>query len=188
MRSILLVTCLALSFCAARAGVIIYSADITGNSTDFNGGVAANGGSTATYTFDDLSVGTLGTSAYLGAGLTLNATGSFTTIQYGEGPADGNTFSTPVSTGEGLHAMSNYLGGDSSTGTLTVTFASPVLGAGLFTIDVFNPSSIGYTGDILTLSAFTGPDGTGTLLGTATAPGYNFQNDYLYFLGILSTS
>ena len=180
--------CLALSICSARAGVTIYSGNIAGNSTDFNNGVAANGGSIATFTFNDLSVGALDPNAYLGAGLTLNATGSFATIQCGERPADGNNFSDPVSSGEGLHAISNYHGGYSSVGTLTATFASPVLGVGLFTIDLFNPESIGYTADILTLSAFTGPDGTGTLLGTAIAPGYKFQNDYLYFFGILSTA
>ncbi len=64
-------------------------------------------------------------------------------------------------------------------------FATPVLGAGLFTIDAYNPLP-GY--DNFSLSAWTGADGTGTLLGTATGAQFNFQPNNLYFLGVLSTA
>src|SRR5271165_4406267 len=92
---------LAGSVAAASAGAITYANDPTGDSIDFAGGVSANGGSITTYTFDGLAAGALNPNAY--AGLTLNATGAFTTISYGTGPGQSNTTATPHSTGEGSH-------------------------------------------------------------------------------------
>jgi hypothetical protein len=63
-----------------------------------------------------------------------------------------------------------------------VSFATPVLGAGLFIIDYFNP-----IGDNpLTIQAFTGSNGTGTSLGSFSSVAFNFQNNNLYFMGITS--
>jgi hypothetical protein len=175
---------LAASVAAASANAITYANDPTGNSIDFAEGVSANGGSITTYTFDDLVTGTLNPDAY--AGLTLNATGAFTTISYGTGPEQSNTTTAPLSDGEGSHPASNYLGDNvTDYGTLTVDFATPVPGAGIFTIDAFNPGSDALS-DNFSLSAWTGANGTGTLLGTATGAQFNFQPDYLYFLGIVS--
>lgn len=172
---------------AIHAGVITYVNDVTGNSVDFANGVSSNaGGAISTLTFDTLAVGSLDPNAYAGLGITMNGVGSFSSVNSGAGPQQGNTTSTPTSPGEGPHAASNYLGGTATTGTLTVNFNSPVLAAGVFTIDLFNPSSLGVP-DTVTLSAYTGANGTGTLLGTGTAAGYNFQNNNLYFMGILST-
>lgn len=88
-----------------------------------------------------------------------------------------------MSSGEGAHASSNYLFDGSQPSSLTIDFAAPVTGAGLFVIDYFNPTG----NNPLTLSAFTGVNGTGTLIGTANAVAFNFQPDNMYFLGVLST-
>ncbi len=182
-------TIIACSIAAANAGTITYASDPTGDSSDFAAGVIANGGSVGsikTYTFNGLPVGPLNPSAY--AGLTLNATGAFAVISFGTGPGQSNTTAAPLSTGEGSHSASNYLSDNvTDDGTLTVDFSTPVLGAGIFTIDAFNPGS-GALSDNFSLSAWTGPNGTGTLLGTATGAAYNFQPNYLYFLGVLSTA
>jgi hypothetical protein len=127
--------------------------------------------------------------------MTRVGTGTFTTITAGAGPGQGNIPATPLSTGEGSHAAycssvapslpCAYLGGSSNAGTLTVNFATPVVGAGLFTIDVYNPLS---GDDIFSLSAWSGANGTGTLLGTATGANYNFPPNNMYFLGVISTA
>jgi hypothetical protein len=167
------------------AGVVTFVADPTANSVDFANAVALNSGTITTLTFDDQATGALNPDAYSGLGVTLTGV-NFTTIVNGAGPGQGNTTTGPTSPGEGAHPVSNFLSENSSTdGSLTVSFASPVLAAGLFTIDLFNP---GGTFDPVSLSAFTGPNGTGTLLGTAAGVGDNFQNNNLYFLGILSTA
>jgi hypothetical protein len=169
---------------ALDAGVITYAGNPTGNSTDFATGVAGIAGTITTYTFDTLATGALASNAY--AGLTLNATGEFTTISNGAGPGQSNISSPPVSPGEGVHSASNYLGNnDGTSGGLTVDFSTPVVGAGIFTIDVYNPSA---GSDNVSLSAYSGLDGTGTLLGTATGAQFNFQANNLYFLGITSSA
>jgi len=166
------------------AGVVTFVDNPTTNSVDFATAVAMNGGTITTLTFDDQATGALNPDAYSGLGVTLTGVG-FTTIVNGAGPDDGNNSSGPTSPGEGLNPVSNFLSeGGSTSGSLTVSFASPVLAAGLFTIDLFNPGG----DDPVSISAFTGANGTGTLLGTGTAVGDNFQNNNLYFLGILSTA
>jgi hypothetical protein len=184
---------LAGSIAAASAGVITYANNPTRNSVDFTTEASSLGYSVASSNFEGMS-GALNSNVF--PGMALIGTGSFTTITVGEGPGQGNTYETPLSTGEGSHAAycssvapslaCAYLGDDNTTnGTLTVNFASPVLGAGLFTIDVFNPD---LGDDIFSLSAWTGANGTGTLLGTATGVNYNFQPNNMYFLGVISTA
>jgi hypothetical protein len=72
----------------------------------------------------------------------------------------------------------------SSPWTLTVDFDAPVLGVGLFVIDLFN----GLGNRTTTLAAYDGADGTGTLLATASAPAYNYQLYNKLFLGVASSS
>jgi len=179
----LLAVVAALAAQGAFAGVTTFANNPSGNSVDFANAVAGGGGSITTLTFDDQALGALNPNAY--AGVTLNGV-NFNQIVNGAGPGQGNTSAPPLSSGEGLHAVSNYLANSSSyTGSLTISFATPVFGAGLFTIDVFNPVS-GY--DNFSLSAYTGADGTGTVLGTATGAQFNFQANNLYFLGIYSSA
>ena len=55
------------------------------------------------------------------------------------------------------------------------------MGAGFFVVDKF-------TGGGMTLRAYDGPDGTGTLLTTLTAPTSNYQRNNLLFMGITDDS
>jgi len=192
---ILVTSCLALLAAGhARAGTITgYVNDPTGDSTDFGAGLAALGGSVTTLNVGSLPTGALNPSAF--AGVTLDGTGSFDTVTFGVGPSQGNTVTPPLSDGEGPHAAASYIGDQFTTGpqTLTVSFASPVSGAGLFLIDLFNPYSTSLCGglcDDVTIQAFTGTDGTGTALGIFHAAAYNFQGNpvnYVYFMGITSS-
>ena len=115
-------------------------------------------------------------------GVTLTPTGDISGVTYGEGPGQGNVTSTPLSTGEGKHPASNYLADDTALSTLTVTFDQPVFGAGIFVIDNYNPSE----DDPILIEAFTGPDGTGTSLGEFSSEAFNFQKNYMHFVGIVS--
>ena len=115
-------------------------------------------------------------------GVTLTATGDVDDVKNGAGPNDGNTSSTPKSPGEGPHAVSNYLYDGGGVSTLTISFGETKFGAGLFTVDHFNP----YDDNPLTLEAFDGPDGTGNSLGIVTSAAFNYQPNNLYFMGITS--
>lgn len=156
----------------AQAAVTTFGANPTGNSGDFNAAAASQGGSVTTnINFDSPAVGA-----------SYTTTGGAAVVN-GEGPNDGNTFTAPLSSGEGTHPVSNYLQLTGAS-SLTVDFLNPTSGAGLYTIDLFNPFNV----NPVSLSAFSGLGGTGTLLGTVTAEPFNFQPDNLYFLGILSDS
>lgn len=50
-------------------------------------------------------------------------------------------------------------------------------------MDLFNPNGV----HPVKIEAFTGPNGTGDLLGSFNAAGFNFQKNKLYFMGIVST-
>ena len=66
---------------------------------------------------------------------------------------------------------------------MTVNFTSGVLGFGFNLIDLYNPDGV----NAATLSAYTGADGTGTLLGTFGMAPYNFQLNHEYFIGVTSS-
>jgi hypothetical protein len=128
--------------------------------------------------------------------VTLDGAGSFDTVTFGVGPSGGNTFTPPLSTGEGPHAAASYIYDQLTPGprTFTVSFDTPVSGVGLFLIDLFNPFNIPLCGglcDDVTIEAFTGTDGTGSSLGLYHSAAYNFQGNpvnYLNFMGITSSS
>ncbi len=177
-------------FTFVRAGLIDFVDNPTSNSTDWAAQVALLGGTVQTdVDFDTHPTGALQGGFYDGLGVTLTTTGPAATVTYGAGPGQANAGSTPTSTGEGLHATSNYVfaGGGVPPWTFTVSFDNPVMAAGAFLIDLFNPSSTTARNPV-TLSAYTGVDGTGTLLGTVDAAQYNFQKNYLYFMGVVSTA
>jgi hypothetical protein len=168
----------------ANAAVFGYVANPTGNSTDFQTAAASYGASVNTdINFNTHPLGPLNGSFYLGThGVTLSSSGDSNTIVFGSGPGDGNDSSGPLSPGEGANSASNYLQDGSSPSNFTISFATPVLGAGLFIIDYFNPSA----DNPLTIEAFTGANGTGTSLGLFTSPSLNFQNNNRYFMGVIS--
>jgi PEP-CTERM motif len=157
----------------------------TGNSGDFAAGVAALGGTLNTsINFDTHPVGPLQGNFYAGLGVTLSGTGDFTSVQFGAGPGEGNIVTPPLSAGEGPHTPSNFVGGNIVGGTFTTSFNTPALGVGLFLIDLFNPCC---NYDFATIQAFSGQNGTGTLLGAFSAAQFNFQPNNLYFMGITSS-
>ncbi len=175
----------------ARGAVVGYVNNPTTNSTDFATGVAGLGGTLNTdVNFSTVPLGTLPNNFYLGSdGVTLTPSDStINQVLFGAGPGQGNTFTGPLSSGEGLHAASNYLyslSPGSGTSSLTISFNTPVLGVGLYTIDYFGPEAGTNT---LSITAFTGPNGTGTNLGTFTGVHANFQMNFLYFLGLTSSA
>lgn len=179
VRCLLLVAVLASS---APAAVILFgNSSPTGNYSAWSGQLASLGSGVLTIDFESHPLGPLVPGFY--PGVTLTPSGDVNTVTFGPGPADGNDSSPPVSSGEGANPASRFLSDGGNPSSLTISFGTPVFGAGLFIIDYFNP----FSDNPLTLQAFTGPNGTGTSLGVVNSVGYNFQNNNLYFMGIVST-
>jgi hypothetical protein len=177
---VLLLTVLALS----SPGAVILYGDLspTGNYSAWSSQIAILGSGVQTIDFESHPLGALVPGFY--PGVTMTPSGDVNTVTSGPGPGQGNNSSTPLSSGEGAHPASNYLFDGGSPSSLTISFGSPVFGAGLFIIDYFNPSGVG---NLLTLEAFAGPNGTGASLGVVNSVEYNFQNNNTYFMGIVST-
>lgn len=171
----------------AHSVIVGFNNNPTGNSADFAAFVAAQGATIdASVNFNAHPAGPLNPLFYAGSGVTIVSTDPGANVQFGQGPADGNNASEPLSSGEGLHAASNFLYDSSSASTLTVTFSSPVYGAGFFIIDLFAPES--FSSEATQVTAFSGPDGTGVNLGSFTVAAFNYQNNNQVFLGIGSTA
>ena len=169
-------------FCAAglmHAGVVGYTLNPTGNSADFASGVASAGGTLlGTISWEDHALGTLDPNHYAGMKVSFDTTAVVT-----DSLSVGGSLTSPNSSGEGLAAADHHISPDSPAFSMTVDFADSVLGFGFYLIDFYNPGGA----NPATLQAYSGPGGTGTLLGTfGTAP-YNFQLNYKYFLGVVST-
>ena len=82
---------------------------------------------------------------------------------------------------------SNFLLAD-ALGTFTISFDAPVIGVGLFTIDLFNPGdNPPDVRNAVTIEVFDGPNGTGNSLGLFDSAQFNFQMNFLYFMGVSST-
>lgn len=154
----------------------------TGNYAAFLSSLSSLGASAQTITFNDQLPGALNPIFF--PGVTFAPVGTFS-IRNDAGPGQGNTSSTPLSTGEGLHAASPYLDNASAPSSLGISFANPTSGVGLFLVDFFNPS--GFNNDV-TFQAFTGMNGTGTSLGSFSALSFNFQDNNKYFLGFTSAA
>jgi hypothetical protein len=172
----------------SHAAVIGFVDNASTNSVDWTNAVLGLGGSiNANVDFEGQAVGTMDPNFYLGTdGVTFNGSTFVDQILSGTGPNDGNT--TNSDPGEGPHPGSNFLvmptpGGGSNF--LIVSFAAPVLGAGIFTIDRF--FGLGFTNDIA-IEAYDGPDATGALLASFSGLNLNFQPDNLYFMGVASTA
>src|SRR5262249_32063990 len=120
-------------------------------------------------------------------GVTLTPSdGSIGQVVVGAGPHQAGT-SPPVSPGEGISALGQYLqstsprlGGGSS---LTISLVRPVMAVGLFTIDYYGVDA---NTNILSLEIFSGPNGRGALLGFASAVHFNFQPNGFYFMGYVA--
>lgn len=178
------VGCAALLFTfTAQAQISDFTQNPTTNSVDFTTKITSLGGSVTTLDFESHPVGALQGNFYTTSnGVTLTANGDVDLVENGAGPGQSNTSSPPLSVGEGPHAASNYLYDGPNVSSLTISFNAPVWGAGLFTIDHFNPGDT----NPLTIEAFDGPDGTGNSLGVVTSAPFNYQPNNLYFMGITS--
>jgi hypothetical protein len=167
----------------SQAVTIGFVSNPTGNSADWASYVSSVGATVSgAINFNTHPLGALQNNFYTAAnGVTFSSTKPFSVV-YGTGPNQPNTSTTPLSAGEGLHAASNYLLDDNSVGNLIMSFSTPVLGAGLFTIDHYNP----YGNNPLAIQAYSGANGTGTLLGSFDSAAYNFQPDHKYFMGVAS--
>jgi len=148
------------------------------NSVDWTNTVNGFGGTVFTLDFDAHPLGALQGNFYAPQGVTLSTTGVFGNVVFGTGPNQANTAGNIP--GEGPHPASNFLNGPDGIKTLTANFATPVCGAGLFTIDYFDNNS----NDLMMIEAFTGPSGTGISLGSFSSINMNLQPDSLYFMGI----
>ncbi len=171
---------------AAHAQLTGFVNNPTTNSTDFNTFVTALGGVINTnLDFEGHPIGPLQSTFYLVSdGVTITTNQSGNQVAAGPGPSQSNTFSTPLSSGEGVHPNSNYLGfGVEEPNTVTFSFNSPISAFGLFTIDLFNPSN----NSIISITAFDGQNGAGTQLGSFNSLAFNFQQDNLYFEGLADT-
>ncbi len=163
---------------SAQAALTAFVANPLTNSVDWTNAVVTGGGMVTTnIDFDNADVG----ASYVGTAGTFGSSGA--------GPAQGNVFSGPLSTGEGVHSASNYLFvGSPNSGPATgfvVNFASAVGAAGFSTIDYFGAAGFG---NVLNISAYSGLNGTGTLLGSFDGQQFNFQNNNVYFMGVVSSS
>jgi len=142
--------------------------------------VGAGGSINTDVNFNAMPTGALTGNFYLGTdGVSLSVTGTGL-VTFGQGPGQANTAANIP--GEGLHPASNFLqlGAPSLTNessTLTINFSQGVFAAGLFTIDKFS-------GGNMSIQAFTGAGGTGASLGTFSAVGSNFQENFMYFMGL----
>ena len=168
---------LGLSVHNASAAIIAFSANPTTNSTDFTSYLASQGAPINTnINFNSLPTGTLNPTAYtLSDGVTIisSTPGVNNQIVFGAGPGQSNTTSSPVSPGEGANPASNYLQiiGSAAPSTVTFNFSSPALGFGVFTTDLYNPGGA----SPISLTAFSGANGTSTNLGTVVAAPFNFR-------------
>ena len=168
----------------AFAGLTGYVDNPAGNSSDWTNAILGMGGVVnADIDFESHPLGPLDPNHYSGLGATLGQTGGYD-VRFGEGPAQGNHTTEPLHKGEGPHPASNFLfAGDA--GTFTISFDRPVLGIGLFTVDLFNPNGA----NDVSIEAYDGPNGTGNLLGSFSAADFNFQannGNNMYFMGVTS--
>ncbi|MBA2690505.1 MAG: PEP-CTERM sorting domain-containing protein [Burkholderiales bacterium] len=170
----------------SHAALIGFVSNPTTNSLDWAAAVAAAGGAVNNnVNFDSHSAGALQSNFYLASdGVTLTPSGDVNMVQFGVGPNNGNTSTPPLSSGEGIHIASNFLFDGGAPSTLIISFAMPVAGVGLVTIDYYNPLG----NNPLTIEAFTGASGTGISLGSFSSAAFNFQADNQYFMGLFSTA
>jgi len=160
--------------------------DNPNNSNEWRDTISALGGVVnSIVNFESHPVAALDTTHYsVSEGVTLSITGDIYDVRFGAGPGQSNVTSGPLSTGEGLHEPSNYIHDGSALSTLTISFDQPVWGAGLFVIDHFNPTGV----DPIRIEAFTGIDATGTSLGEFSSESFNFQKNYIHFVGVVNST
>ena len=163
-----------------QAATVGFVASPIANSTEWSSFVALRGGTINTnLNFDTMPTGALIEDFYMSTdGVTLIGQ-NLGDVVSGAGPGESSTLG-PRNSGEGLHPKSHYILDPSGFSTLTISFSQGVLGAGLFVIDYFNP----FGNNALTIEAFDGVQGTGASLGAFSSVAFNFQENFVYFMGI----
>lgn len=164
---------------AAQATVMGFMLNPTTNSENFATAVAENEGLITTLTFETHPLGSLDPTFYPGVNIVVSPAVSVNNTPAGAGSNQG-----PLSPGEGHYVTSHYILIPGGGHTMSITFDQPVLGVGFDTVDYFNPGGVNTT----FLNAYSGPSGTGTMLGSFETDGYNFQTGNVYFVGVLSTT
>lgn len=184
---LLLTTGLALGLGSAQAGGLAFDSHPASNSADWAAHLATLGAAPAlSLDFETHPLGPLQQEHYAAQGvhMALQGTGfSFNAVYDYRNDYTGTVSGYgPNSSAEGRAAESRAFSAYSGSGawTLTLDFDRPVLGAGLFVIDLFN----GLGNRTTTLAAYDGAHGSGNLLATASAPAYNYQLYNQLFLGV----
>lgn len=173
----------------AHAAVTTFVDNPTGNSTDWNGYVTGLGSPVnLDVNFDSHPLGGLVGNFYAASdGVTMTLAGATSNQVYVNQNNYGGSLDGMLSPGEGPALQGQRVFTAYNPGgawTLTFDFATPVLGVGLDVIDLYNP-----WGDrTMTIAAYSGAGGTGTLLGSASAMQRNFQLYNKYFMGLASNT
>ena len=171
----------------AQAGGIAFDSQPGENSVAFTSMVGKLGGAVTTVLdFETHPLGPLQAGHHAAQGVTMTLVGSnfsFNGVYNYRNDYGGSVSGYgPNSSGEGVAAESRAFGAFSPNQpwSLVLDFDRPVLGAGLYVIDLFN----GLGNRRTTLAAYSGAGGSGTLLATATAPDFNYQLYNQLFLGV----
>ena len=171
---------------SAAAEVIGFVDNPEGNSADWRAKIAELGETVVEeVNFNSHPVSPIIPNLNADVGVTFVGTGKIRNVRSGAGPGQRGTRS-PRSQGEGLHRASNHVvssGARGDPGAFTISFDQPVTGAGVFLVDLFNPEG----NHPVKLEAFAGRYGTGDFLGSFNAAPFNFQPNFKYFMGVIST-
>ena len=124
--------------------------------------------------FNTHPIGALQGNFYAGIGISSMTTTSGS-VQNTEGPGQGNTGGAIL--GEGHHQRSRLLTDIRPNSAFKMTFASAQSGVGFMVVDKFRGGGV-------TLKGYSGPQGTGNLITTATAPNSNYQRNNMVFMGV----
>jgi hypothetical protein len=159
-----------------------FTANPATNSQEFAAFVANLGQSLTTLDFETHPGGVLQPDFYASLGVRLTTT-TRVTVRFGPGPGESDTSTPPTSSGEGAHPDSRFLFFEPVPSQFTISFASPVSAVGFSTIDLYNPAGLSARNPV-SIEAFAGPNGTGPSLGVFDSAQFNFQRNFLYFMGV----
>ncbi len=184
------VTCALCAAVPSRAAVTGFVANPSGNSTDWANFVAGTGAAVDTsINFETHPVGALDGAFYeptTGVTMTINAPQGSQVADV-TGIPSGSLF-CPCSTGEGPFPLTRSLIYVDQV-SLTVNFATAVSGFGVLTGDHYDPYPDSLASpDPITIAAYDGVNGTGTLLGSFDSLHFSFQLGYSYFMGVAGTT
>jgi len=131
--------------------------------------------------FENHPIGVLNNKQYFESdGVSFTPNSGFNQI-VNENATDGTTSTEPKSEGEGINVATKMLINSDSTSSLIVNFNEPISSFGIFLIDLYNPNNI----HPYKIEVF---DPNESSLGVITSAAYNFQLNYRYFMGIVSTA